>query len=487
MTTDLGRGEVPHFRNRTAMTLARLLVVAYGVILLLVLSAAVLTLTNSTKNSTPRGEEANRFQEYQEEVRLLTLLREPLNQGQNAVRDLLLSWNGDRITVFDRRIKAVQVIAEEGLRHLQTRTSINPEVVSELRQRFAAYWNTVVQPRAWTESERRERADSFIPQELQASRRGVGRLLQEHINQSQIAGKDIEAAWEHRRERLMIANLGVLAVLMIVVMGTGALTYRYSLESARERLQKYDELKQSRADLEQLSARLMVIQESERKRLSRELHDGIGQTLTALRMEISHLYAMEASGENQGQERLQRARNLAEEAMRTVRDIALLLRPTVLDDLGLEPALRWQAEDFAARTSFRCIFRCSGIPENLPEAVKTCVYRVVQESLNNCQKHASPTTVSVTIGLNDRVLTVAVEDDGYGFEMKANGTPARSVGLGFLGMRERVAMLDGQLLIQSAPGRGTKVMLSLPMTDAISRDKAEVPSEQLHANTHTAG
>ena len=82
---------------------------------------------------------------------------------------------------------------------------------------------------------------------------------------------------------------------------------------------------------------------------------------------------------------------------------------------------------------------------------------------------------------------VAVEDDGYGFEMKANGTPARSVGLGILGMKERVAMLDGKLLIQSAPGRGTKVMLSLPMNDALSCDKPEVPGENPHVNTHTAG
>src|ERR1700694_64696 len=128
MTTDLGRGEASHLGNRTAVTLARLLVAAYSVILLLVLAAAALTLIGSNQNSTRRAEEPTKFQEYQEEVRLLTLLREPLNQGQNAVRDLLLSWNGDRITVFDRRIKAVQVIAEEGLRHLQTRTSTNPEV-----------------------------------------------------------------------------------------------------------------------------------------------------------------------------------------------------------------------------------------------------------------------------------------------------------------------------------------------------------------------
>ena len=486
MTGDPLHNEAINGGNRAAMTLARLLVAGYSVIFLLVLATAALMLARSNK-IPPDVEESNRFKQYQEEVQLLTVLREPLNQGQNALRDLLLSWNGDRITVFDRRIKAAQTVAEEGLLRLQTRTSITPDVVSDLHQLFATYWNAIEQPRMWTEQQRRQRAAMFIAQELQPSRWGVNRLLQQHIDRSETARKEMEAIWENRRERLIIANLGVLVVLMIVVIGTGALTYRYSRESARERLQKYEELKRSRTDLEQLSARLMVIQENERKRLSRELHDGIGQILTALRMEISHLYSMEASGENQGKERLHRARNLAEEAMRTVRDIALLLRPTLLDDLGLEPALRWQAEDFATRTGFHCVFRCSGIPDDPPEAVKTCVYRVVQESLNNCQKHASPTMVSITIGQKDRILMVAVEDDGYGFEMKANGTPARSVGLGILGMKERVAMLDGKLLIQSAPGRGTKVMLSLPMNDALSCDKPEVPGENPHVNTHTAG
>src|SRR5205085_12281856 len=132
-----------------------------------------------------------------------------------------------------------------------------------------------------------------------------------------------------------------------------------------------------------------------------------GQLLTALRIEISHLGHEDGSPLSpQDRERLQRARALAEEAVRSTRDIAVLLRPSHLDDLGLEAALQWQTEDFNRRTGIVCQFSAVGVQENLPDAWKTCVYRIVQEAVHNCEKHAAPTRVQVQVSQEPDRLTL---------------------------------------------------------------------------------
>lgn len=202
-----------------------------------------------------------------------------------------------------------------------------------------------------------------------------------------------------------------------------------------------------------LSAHLLTIQEEERKNLSRDLHDGVGQMVTALKMELARLKV--ASDGDAG--RLVRARALADETLRTIRNISLLLRPTALDDLGLEAALQWHAEDFSRRTSVRCEVRWM-LPDDqsIPEAVKTCIYRVVQEALNNCEKHAGANRVVIEVGQNSKGIAVSVTDDGRGIASDF------SDGLGILGMKERAGMLGGQLRVASEGGRGTTVSLLLP-------------------------
>jgi signal transduction histidine kinase len=207
------------------------------------------------------------------------------------------------------------------------------------------------------------------------------------------------------------------------------------------------------------------------------LHDGIGQLLTALRIEISHLGHEGGELKAADRERLQRARALAEEAVRNTRDIALLLRPSHLDDLGLEAALQWQTEDFARRTGIECQFRAEGLDEDLPDAWKTCVYRIVQESLHNCEKHAAPKQVRVRMKQEAASLSLEVQDDGVGFEVDAKGAPLRAVGLGLVGMRERAAMLGGELHIASAPGHGTTVRVDLPIS-ALPGPSPAAPAEE---------
>ena len=282
-------------------------------------------------------------------------------------------------------------------------------------------------------------------------------LLTERAFESYSAGADRELRHALQITRLcIIAAAGISCSAMFLAAGAWR-------SATPGELKEEEQTPQSPVAPNELSGRLLAIQEEERKNLSRELHDGIGQTITALKMELARVTPADGAD----RERLDRARRLAEEVLRTIRNISLLLRPTALDDLGLDAALRWHVDDFSRRTSIYCELDCS-IPNEklLPEALKTCVYRVVQEALNNCEKHAAPTRVSITIKYDTENLNVRIRDDGAGFHV---GSAALS--LGILGMRERAAMLGGSVQIESTTGAGTTVALSLPLGGLDGRDK----------------
>jgi signal transduction histidine kinase len=138
----------------------------------------------------------------------------------------------------------------------------------------------------------------------------------------------------------------------------------------------------------------------------------------------------------------------------------------MLDDLGLGPALQWQAEDFTRRTGVPCTVSEAGLRDDLPDAAKTCVYRVAQEALHNCETHASAARVSLEARQFEDHLEIIILDDGRGFELDAEGKPRGSSGLGILGMHERAVQLGGTLDIESASGRGARVRLTLPVAAA---------------------
>jgi signal transduction histidine kinase len=202
------------------------------------------------------------------------------------------------------------------------------------------------------------------------------------------------------------------------------------------------------------AARLITVQEEERKRLSRELHDGVGQVITALKMELSRV-----QGIDEDATRLERARSHADEALQSIRTVSRMLRPTLLDDLGLEAALQWHLEDFSRRTGIRALLSFElPVEDVLSETVNTCIYRTVQESLNNCEKHSGATLVRVTVSQSDQGLSLTVADDGCGLKVTSVGEDHH----GIRGMRERAHILGGQLRLESNEGIGTTVNLNLP-------------------------
>jgi signal transduction histidine kinase len=226
------------------------------------------------------------------------------------------------------------------------------------------------------------------------------------------------------------------------------------------RLDKVSEAERKRAEkaeqeLRRLSNQLVRVQEEERKTISRELHDEVGQLLTGLRMELGTLSHYEPDDEFR--KRLESVKGLAEEALRSVRNLALLVRPSMLDDLGLEPALQWQAKEFSRRCGVPVSVNIEGKLDNLPEALRLCLYRAIQEAMTNCGKHADASRVTVIVKQDDARVIASVQDDGRGFDALLQ-TP----GLGLMGMTERVRALQGRMSVASEPGRGTLISLELP-------------------------
>lgn len=214
---------------------------------------------------------------------------------------------------------------------------------------------------------------------------------------------------------------------------------------------------------QRLARELMQAQEQERRRLARELHDEIGQALTAVKL---NLEALRSALNTPLVEQLGESMGLVEGALAQVRSLSLDLRPPMLDDLGLAPALRWYLDRQAQRGKLTMEF--SARPEFLraPAALETICFRVAQEALTNVLRHAQATRVKVQLTLEEDALDLTVADDGKGFDvLEARRQAQQGASLGLLGMQERVVLAGGRLDLISAPGVGTMVHVCLPVSE----------------------
>jgi signal transduction histidine kinase len=221
------------------------------------------------------------------------------------------------------------------------------------------------------------------------------------------------------------------------------------------------DLQESRDELAQLSQQLMHAQETERSRLSRELHDSVGQSLGAIKYTLERLAAAHSHGTDDDADRiLSRAITGVAEAIRDMRSIAMRLRPPILDDMGAAAAVQWLVRGFSQTyPDIQFHLETSVSNEDIPLQLSTHIYRIAQEALNNAVKHAQPESVLVSICQKSTQLALEIIDDGVGFQMNASDTGQfRRLGhFGHLGMRERVSNSNGIISIRSAPGQGTKV------------------------------
>jgi signal transduction histidine kinase len=206
-----------------------------------------------------------------------------------------------------------------------------------------------------------------------------------------------------------------------------------------------------------LSQQLVATQEEERKKLSRELHDHVGQVLTALRLELGRIDRLRAPREGLLGGAVAEARRLVDDMVRTLRDLALGLRPSMLDDLGLQPALEWYVRDFTRRYGIHDDMSLEGDLARLTDQQRTSVYRIVQEALTNCARHAQAHRIVVSASAGAEAFDLSISDDGVGL------TPERRrTGLGLRGIEERVRELGGSVTVRSSPGGGTAIAIQMP-------------------------
>ncbi len=250
-----------------------------------------------------------------------------------------------------------------------------------------------------------------------------------------------------------------VALSLVHVPAEGPPLFTAYIRDITELKRTEDQLRQGARQLEVLSARLLEVQEAERRCLARELHDEIGQALTAAKITLELLRdrsAPEAPA-------LTEVITLLGRVLSQVRALSLNLRPAVLDDLGLVPALRWYVHRRAARTGLSIRLDADPLAGRLPAPLETTCFRVVQEALTNVVRHARAHTVSVELRQRPQQLELVIRDDGQGFDVAAaRQRAAAGESLGLLGMQERVQLAGGRLNIESAPGRGTQVRACFP-------------------------
>jgi two-component system sensor histidine kinase UhpB len=221
------------------------------------------------------------------------------------------------------------------------------------------------------------------------------------------------------------------------------------------------ELKDLNKQLRSLTSHLQKVREEERTRIAREIHDELGQQLTRLKMDIAWL---NHKAENAIEEFIPKTNGMMEmvdESIRTIRKIVIELRPGILDDLGLVAALDWQAKEFQQRMGIRCTFEKNIVSEDFSSELKTCVFRIFQESLTNVARHAGATEVKARLHVTGGMLVLTIADNGKGIE-EYRKSYNRSFGL--LGMKERACILKGSFSIERLPEGGTGITLKIPIT-----------------------
>jgi len=469
----LGRHDFAHQSARAMALSSRLVLVAgFGGLLLLMSFAGfdgIQTLGQIQKNGNTVRED------FLARARLLEQIRSDFHISGTYVRDYLLEPDNQKAEGYQLGLFQTRSDMDSELtryRGLATKPELGP--FHNLTEELADYWKVLDPVLHWTAAERRAGGYAFLRDEVSPRRTAMLHIADQitAINESQLnAGREkVVEIFARFRQRLVIT--------MGLTVGVGLLLAAFSmgkiLRLEAEAAARYLEIATARAELKQLSARLVEAQENERRSISRELHDAVGQTLTGIRVELANLSRKIRNQQMEGLDtQVDEIKDMVEDSVGVVRNMALLLRPSMLDDLGLVPALQWQAREVSKRTGVRVKVAAEAVSEDLPEEHKTCVYRVVQEALHNCVQHSEASMVRVTVRQEaDRIL-LAIQDDGKGFDTQLER------GLGLLGIQERVSHLGGTFSVESQPGSGAILGIVLPLANTIEPQH----SDERHPNS----
>lgn len=394
----------------------------------------------------------------------LTQIRSDIDRSAILLRDFLLDSKFSADTA-KAELADLRISTDTQLR-LLNRLIPAPQSgqLFRLRTQAGSYWLSL-EPVFTTDAKERSRFSfSFLRTEILPRRETALRLVAEieRLSYEAFEGRRKEIDARNADLAFYLANMvGITLLIAFTVAGLTVLRM-HGLERSADL--QHRKVQAAEADLRRLSQQLVRAQEEERRRLSRDLHDQVGQVLTALRMSLGNLENAVPQRDEIVSNELDLAKRLAAQALRSTRDLAMDLRPSMLDDLGLEAALEWYARQHARIYGVPVSMDVGAPLGHLSEAQRLCVYRIVQEALNNSAKYSGAKNVNVVLACSGNSVTVRISDDGRGFD------PAGSLGagLGLLGMRERVAELGGTLTINSNPDGGTRITADLPIRQVSS-------------------
>ena len=380
----------------------------------------------------------------------LRALRADIHLSSIFVRDYLLDVARERAPEYREQL------AEFRSANLATLAELRPLVqqddqTTRLQANLIEYWASLDPLFDWTTAEKMARSASFLRREVLPRRQAVLAIAQdiEELNNQNLAAQRDTVAQRHTA---LLADLRRLTWQTVLAGLALALVVVVRLRFLERRSGEAEQ--QMRA----LSQQLVNTQEEERKNLSRELHDHIAQVLTGLRMELGRIDRIGGRADARITPAVAECKRLVDEMFHAVRGLALGLRPSMLDDLGLQAALEWHVRDFTDRYPIDVDLRMDGDFDVLTDKHGTCVYRVVQEALTNCLRHADAHGVSIELKVRPDELRLTVADDGIGLD------PARRhSGLGLRGIDERVRELGGTMTIARGRDRGTVLAARFPL------------------------
>ena len=391
----------------------------------------------------------------------LSRIRQNVLLGSLYVRDALIDSGRNARENYREELRGFRDDIEASLAGYDAQLPMEQAYVEELKVSLERYWSSVEFVFSPDLPTLLPQSATLLRNEVLPARDNVMRVIDDlrALQRLSLEEHNVQLArlYADVRTRFVWVVAGAL-VLGIAVAG---FAFRHvgglEREIHRQRLAEA----QNREDLERLSARLVDAQEQERRNLARELHDEVGQALTAIKMEVG--VALRGSADSRVRSSLDEARSIAESTLQSVRDLSQLLHPSMLDDFGLPETLAAYLRSFSKRTGIRAKLTHHGLDERLPADVEVCIYRIVQEALTNVARHSGALECSVNVTRQSDNVNLVIEDQGRGLNGARLSGPR---GLGLIGMRERAQALNGRFTIEDRPEGGTRVSVTLPVPPA---------------------
>jgi signal transduction histidine kinase len=437
--------------------------------ILLIVVFAVMTAAQRAQEIYTQLDQLNMY--HREVEAKLRALRADVHLSGIFVRDYLLDTVRERAPEYRANLAKFRETNRATLHELHDiarRRGEDETRIYNLEANLEEYWEGFEPLFDWSIAEKINYSAGFLRREVLPRRNAVLDLAEEieELNNQNLASQRAEVVRRQQAFRSELFTLVGRSLFFGLVVAI-AVSWRLRVLEGRSEEQKR-RAQEAESQMRGLSQQLVAAQEEERRKLSRELHDHVGQMLTALRMELGRIdrirgertpRADEFSSTNRAfTAALTECRQLVDDMVRIVRDLALGLRPSMLDDFGLQPALEWLVRDFTRRSNVPVELQVTGALDSLSDQHRTCVYRVVQEALTNCVRHARATAIGVIIRAREDMIELSVADDGIGLDPSR-----RAAGFGLRGIEERVRELGGNITLMSAAGQGATLSIKLPV------------------------